>query len=100
LDIKGVSQKSIKKLYESNLLKSPADFYYLHQKKEELLKLEGFQEKKVNNILDSIEESKKKSFANLLTALGIPLLSSVKTKKLTIFYPSFSRFLAAVKNEE
>jgi DNA ligase (NAD+) len=75
-------------------------FYLLHQKKEQLLKLEGFKEKTVNNILTAIEESKKKPFSNLLTALGIPLLSSVKAQKLTKFYPDLTTLLVAIKNEE
>ncbi|CAG8456629.1 27238_t:CDS:2 [Gigaspora margarita] len=100
LDIKGISEKIIKKLYENNLLNQPTDFYQLYQKEKELLKLEGFKRKSVTNILTSIEESKKSPFANLLTALGIPLLSSVKAKKLTIFYPNLTSFLIAAKNEE
>lgn len=100
IDIKGLSQKNIQKIYENNLLNGIADFYQLHSKKEELLELEGFKEKTVNNILNSVEDSKKKPFANLLTALGIPLLSSVKTQKLAKFYPDLSNFIAAIKNEE
>ncbi|WNE40035.1 MAG: DNA ligase [Mycoplasmataceae bacterium] len=99
-DIKGLSQKNIQKIYKNNLLGEISDFYLLYQKKEELLKLEGFKEKTINNILNSIEESKKKPFSNLLTALGIPLLSSVKTQKLTKFYPDLSSFSIAIKNEE
>ncbi|CAG8440145.1 11516_t:CDS:2 [Ambispora leptoticha] len=41
------------------------------QKREELLKLAGFQKKSVDNILTSIENSKKKPLTNLLTALAI-----------------------------
>ncbi|CAJ0847614.1 2832_t:CDS:2 [Entrophospora sp. SA101] len=41
MDIKGVSEAIIRKLYQVNLLKTPADFYYLEQKKKELLKVEG-----------------------------------------------------------
>jgi DNA ligase (NAD+) len=99
VDIKGLSQKNIQKIYENNLLSEISDFYLLHQKKEDLLKLEGFKEKTVSNILTSIEESKKKSFSNLLTALGIPLLSSVKAQKLTKFYPDLTSFIIAIKNE-
>ncbi|CFW92901.1 DNA ligase [endosymbiont DhMRE of Dentiscutata heterogama] len=100
LDIKGISTKNIQKLYENNLLNQPADFYHLYQKERQLLKLEGFRKKSVGNMLHSIENSKKRPLANLLTALGIPLLSSVKTQKLTKFYPDLSSLLTAVKNEE
>ena len=100
LDIKGVSQKNIQKLYENNLLNRPTDFYQLYQKEKELLELPGFKKKTVDNILNSIENSKQKPFASLLTGLGIPLLSSVKTKKLTEFYPNLSSFIVAIENNE
>jgi DNA ligase (NAD+) len=100
LDIKGISQKNIQKLYEKNLLNRITDFYQLYQKEKELLKLEGFKKKTVDNILSSIENSKQKPFANLLAALGIPLLSSVKTKKLTKFYPDLPSFITAIENNE
>lgn len=41
MDIKGISEVAIRKLYQTNLLRNPVDFYYLEQKKKELLKLEG-----------------------------------------------------------
>ncbi|MEG7979288.1 MAG: hypothetical protein NY202_05365 [Mollicutes bacterium UO1] len=98
--MKGISQKNIKKLYDNNLLKTPVDFYQLYRKEKQLLKLEGFKKKTVNNVLNSIENSKKKPFANLLTSLGIPLLSSVKAKKLVNFYLDLTSFLAATKKED
>jgi len=100
MDIKGVSQKLIEKFYENDLLKKPTDFYQLWQKKENLLKIEGLKEKSVSNILTAIENSKQRPLVNLLTALGIPLLSSVKAKKLTEFYPNLNSFLSGIKNNE
>ncbi|WP_172575394.1 NAD-dependent DNA ligase LigA [endosymbiont GvMRE of Glomus versiforme] len=100
LDIKGLSQKNIEKLYQNNLIKKPIDFYQLEQKREELLKLEGFQKKSIDNILSSIKNSKKKPLTNLLIALGIPLLSSVKAKKLSIFYPNLASIRTIIENNE
>ncbi|CAJ0748324.1 1082_t:CDS:2, partial [Entrophospora sp. SA101] len=100
MDIKGVSEAIIRKLYQVNLLKTPADFYYLEQKKKELLKVEGLQRKSVNNLLDSIEQSKKKPFFCLITALGVPLLGSVKAHKLTSLYPNLVSFIQAVEKNE
>lgn len=82
------------------MLKKPTDFYQLWQKKEELLKLAGFKEKTVVNILTSIENSTKKPLNNLLTALGIPLLSSVKAEKLSNFYPDLTSFCNGIKSNE
>lgn len=100
LDIKGLSQKNIEKLYQNNFIKKPIDFYQLVQKKEELLKLEGFQKKSIDNILTSIENSKKKPLTNLLIALGIPLLSSVKAKKISIFYPNLVSIRTIIEKDE
>jgi DNA ligase (NAD+) len=100
VDIKGISKKNIEKFYENNLLKIPSDFYYLAQKREEIEKLAGFQKKSVDNILSSIENSRKKPLANLLTALGIPLLSSVKAKKIATFYSNLTSFLTAIEGNE
>ncbi|KLL03666.1 MAG: NAD-dependent DNA ligase [Mycoplasmataceae bacterium CE_OT135] len=100
MDIKGVSEAVIRKLHQANLLKNPADFYYLEQKKKELLKVEGLQRKSVNNLLSSIEQSKKKPFFCLITALGIPLLGSVKAHKLTSLYPNLVSFIQAIEKNE
>ena len=81
MNIKGVSEAIIRKLYQVSLLRSPVDFYYLETKKTELLKLEGLKKKSVENLLNSIQASKKSSPASLLTALGIPLLGRVKSQK-------------------
>ncbi|CAG8621260.1 11133_t:CDS:2, partial [Racocetra fulgida] len=91
IDIKGISTKNIQKLYENNLLNQPADFYRLYQKERQLLKLEGFRKKK---------NSKKRPLDNLLTALGIPLLSSVKAQKLTKFYPNLTKKFREILGEE
>jgi DNA ligase (NAD+) len=100
LDIKGLNKKNIEKLYQNSFIKTPIDFYRLEQKREELLKLEGFQKKSIDNVLFSIENSKKKPLTNLLTGLGIPLLSSVKAKKLSIFYPNLANVRAIIENNE
>ena len=98
--MKGISQKIVEKLYNQQLLQKPTDFYQLHSRKQELLKIVGFKEKTVANVLNSIANSTKKPLANWLVALGIPLLSSVKAQKLTIFYPTFTSLLEAIENEE
>jgi len=100
MDIKGISESVIRKLYQTNLLKNPADFYYLEPRKKELLKIEGLQRKSVNNLLNSIEQSKKKPLFCLITALGIPLLGGVKARKLTSLYPNLSNLLQAIEKNE
>lgn len=100
MDIKGISEVVIRKLYQANLLKTPVDFYYLEPRKKELLKIEGLQRKSVNNLFHSIEQSKNMPFFCLITALGIPLLGKVKARKLTEFYPDLINFIQAIEENK
>ncbi len=69
MDIEGLGTNIVKLLIKNNLVKSIADLYFL--KKDDLLSLEGFKDKRVENLLSSIEKSKNAPFPNLLCGLGI-----------------------------
>ncbi|MBF0521647.1 MAG: NAD-dependent DNA ligase LigA [Candidatus Omnitrophica bacterium] len=70
MDIEGLGEAVIEQLLAKGLVKDVADIYFL--KKEELLGLELFAEKKAENLLAAIENSKKQPLSRLLFALGIP----------------------------
>ena len=61
--------KIVEQLAQEGLIRNVSDLYHLD--KDDLLALEGFGEKKVNNLLDAIEKSKSQPLARLITALGI-----------------------------
>ena len=69
LDIEGMGPQTIQTLIEQNLIQDEADIFYLQA--EPLLELEGFAEKKVENLLASIETAKKRQLPQILTSLGI-----------------------------
>lgn len=68
-DIEGFSDKTVALLYEKGLIKGVADIYTL--RREELLKLEGWKEKKTDNLLAAVERSKNVSLDRFIFALGI-----------------------------
>lgn len=68
MDIDTLGEKTIAFMLEKGYIKSIPDLYTFDY--NELLKEEGFKEKKVNNIKASIEKSKEKPFRKVLTALG------------------------------
>ena len=78
MNIEGFSEKTAEQLFEKLDIKSIADLYKL--KKEELLELEKFGEKKAQNLLNAIEKSKECSLPAFIYALGIPNVG-VKTSK-------------------
>ena len=71
MDIEGLGSRICTILFKENFITSLDEIYSLKNKKEELLKLEGFGELSINKLLESIENSKKKPFSNLLTSFGI-----------------------------
>ncbi|MCX6580101.1 MAG: NAD-dependent DNA ligase LigA [Candidatus Aminicenantes bacterium] len=68
MDIDTLGEKTIVFMFEKGFIKTIPDLYSFNY--DELLKEEGFKEKKVNNIKTSVENSKKKPFRKVLTALG------------------------------
>ncbi|MCM8711870.1 NAD-dependent DNA ligase LigA [Clostridium sp. SYSU_GA19001] len=70
MNIEGFSEKTAEMLFEKLDIKSIADLYRL--KKEELLTLEKFGDKKAQNLLDAIEKSKDCDLSSFIFALGIP----------------------------
>ncbi|MCL2475417.1 MAG: NAD-dependent DNA ligase LigA, partial [Chloroflexi bacterium] len=71
MDIRGMGEKIAALLFAKSFVHSMADLYYLHEKKEELEKIEGLGALSVDKLLISIEESKKRPFFRLIYALGI-----------------------------
>jgi DNA ligase (NAD+) len=69
MDIVGMGIKIVEQLAQEDLIRNVSDLYHLDR--DDLLALEGFGEKKVNNLLDAIEKSKSQPLARLITALGI-----------------------------
>lgn len=85
MDIVGLGIKIVEQLVTSGLVSDVADLYHVH--KEDLLQLEGFADKKANNLLQAIEASKSRSLARLINALGIRGVGEVMAGDLARAYP-------------
>lgn len=69
MDIGNMGEKVVEQLVSKGFVTVPSDIYRLTE--QELSQLEGFKEKSIRNLLDSIEASRQVSFARLIMALGI-----------------------------
>lgn len=99
MNINGLSKKSIEKLISIGVLKNYLDIYHLKDKKTVLMTLDGFGKKKVTNLLEEIENSKKVTLDRFLCALGIPGMGSSKCRKISrIFHGSFDDLSEAIEN--
>ncbi len=75
MHIDTLSEKTIELFYHQKLVQKFSDIYRLTE--EKLLHLEGFKEKKIQNLLQAIENSKKTKFEQFLFALGIDGIGKV-----------------------
>jgi len=80
MNIDGLGDKIVELLYEKNLIKSIEDIYNLDL--EDLLKLEGFKEKKSKNLINSIQKSKKVELHKFINSLGIEHIGEVAATKI------------------
>ncbi len=97
--IEGFGDRIIEDFYNMGYLKTFTDFYELKQYKEELKNLEGFGDKSIQNLLDSIEKSKENSLERLIFALGIRYIGKKTAKILAKYYKTIDNFFNTNKEE-
>lgn len=88
MDIVGLGIKIVEQLIEAGLVKDVADLFTL--KKSDLLKLEGFAEKKADNLLGAIGQAKGQSLNRLIAALGIHGVGEVMSNDLARAFGNLS----------
>ncbi|MGH2978395.1 MAG: NAD-dependent DNA ligase LigA, partial [Solirubrobacterales bacterium] len=97
MDIEGYGEKLVYRFYDEGLVRALPDLYLLTV--ERLEELEGFQRRSAENLVASIEGSKRQPFHRVLYALGIPGIGAVNARLLADRFRSIDRLLAAAKEE-
>lgn len=97
MDIEGFGPKIAQQVAEAGLVNDVADIYFLTR--EQLLNLEGFAEKKADNLLAAIDASKDRPFSRVLTGLGIRYVGSVVAMFLCQAFPNIDHLRQASKEE-
>jgi DNA ligase (NAD+) len=96
MDIKGLSEATITKLWDKGWLKDIVDIYTLKDHRDEWIQMEGFGPKSVDNILAAIEKSKTTTFPTFISALGIPLIGKTVAKDLMNYFSSYEELMDAI----
>ena len=89
MDIEGLGDRWAESLLHLDLLKDVADIYSLHEHREQLLTIEKMGEKSVQNLIDSIENSKKTTLASFIYALGIRGVGETTARMLANTFQTF-----------
>ena len=99
MNIDGLGEAIIEDFYNMGLITRIEDIYSLKDKKEDLIELEGFGNKSVDNLLTSIEASKSNSLERLLFGLGIPGIGAKTAKVLAKKYDNLDNLMNASLEE-
>lgn len=99
MNIDGLGDAIIEDFYNMNIITKIEDIYNLKERKEELIELEGFGKKSVDNLLTSIEASKNNSLERLLFALGISGIGAKTAKVLAKKYDNIDNLMNATTEE-
>ncbi len=97
VDIDGLGDKLIEQMVEKDLIKTPADLYFLE--KDDVLKLERMADKSAQNIIDAIDASRKPELRQLIHALGIRNVGEHLADVLTSHFGSLENLMKADYNE-
>lgn len=87
MDIEGLSEKTIAQLMHELDVKEIYEIYDLTY--EDLINLDRFGDKKTKNLLNSIEDSKKRDLSRFIYAIGIPNVGERTARDLTNKFESF-----------
>ena len=99
MDIDGMGEKVVEQITQAGLVKTLADLFALHQKRDELLKLERMGEKKVDNLLAGIEATKERGLARVLSGLGVRHVGKTASRILVEQYQSIEKLTVATQEE-
>src|SRR3954471_21910483 len=96
-DIDGVGEQLRRRLWQLELVRSLPGLYRLT--KEQLLELDGFQEKSASSVIEAIERSKRTPFSRVLLGLNIPDVGWVTAQNLARHFGSIQRIADASPEE-
>ncbi len=95
MDIDSLGEKVVELLHDLGYLNTVVDIYKLHEYKDELMDIPGFGKKKVEKLIDAIEESKNQSFDRVLFGLGIKHVGAKVAKTLIKHFSTIDELMAA-----
>ena len=99
MNIDGLGERIVEDLYNFHFINTLPDIYRLKTKKESLIRLEGYGQKSVDNLLNAIEESKNNSLERFIFGLGIKNVGKEKAKILAKKYQTIDNLIKASYSE-
>lgn len=99
MNIDGLGESIIEDLYNENFIINITDIYDIDKYEEELMNLEGYGKKKIDNLKSAIKNSKNNSLERLIYGLGIRNVGAKTAKVLAKYYKTLDNLMTASYEE-
>lgn len=99
MDIDGLGEKQIELLSSLGFINDIKDIYLLKNYQDELLSIERFGKKKIENLINAIENSKNNSLDKLIFGLGIRFVGAKASKNLCRYYHNIDELSKALYDD-
>jgi DNA ligase (NAD+) len=99
MDIEGMGEKVVEQFFSQGFFHNIVEIYSLFEHREDIILLDGWQSKSIDNLLSAIEKSKNNSMEKLLFGLGIKEVGAKMAKTLSRIYGDIDSLKAATEEE-
>ncbi len=99
MDIEGMGEKVVEQFFNLGFLSNIPSIYHLHEHRDEIVLLEGWKDKSIDNLISAIENSKANSLEKLLFGLGIKEVGAKMAKTLSRIFGSLDALKSAREEE-
>ena len=99
MNIDGLGERIMEDFYNFHFINNLADIYSLKQYEKDLVRLEGFGDKSITNLLEAIENSKNNSLERLIFGLGIPHVGAKTAKVLAAKFETLDNLMEQTEEE-
>jgi DNA ligase (NAD+) len=99
MDIEGLGERVAEQFFNQGFFRSINEIYRLYEHREEIIALDGWQSKSVDNLINAIEKSKENSLEKVLFGLGIKEVGAKMAKTLARKYQNIDNLINASEEE-
>ena len=95
MDIEGMGEKVVEQFFNQGFFTNIAEIYKLMDHRDDVIALDGWQSKSIDNLIDAIDKSKANSVEKLLFGLGIKEVGAKMAKTLSRIFGSLDELAKA-----
>ena len=99
MDIEGMGEKVVEQFFNQGFFTNIAEIYKLMDHRDDVIALDGWQSKSIDNLIDAIDKSKANSVEKLLFGLGIKEVGAKMAKTLSRIFGNLDALASATEED-